>query len=78
MTFDKVAYWKKRSKEHLESCFKQIYSTITELEQEADHVNLEKRVINLAIKNLIDSFNSLDQAFQEAKVKKGKENAKNK
>jgi len=72
MTFDKVAYWKQCMKDRLRSDFKQLAETLQEVEDYANHVNLEKRVILLGIENLVDSFKSLEQAIMEAKVKEKK------
>ncbi|MBM3253108.1 MAG: hypothetical protein FJZ16_02495 [Candidatus Omnitrophica bacterium] len=72
MTFDKVAYWKQRMKDRLRSYFKDLAGVLQEVEDNSNHLNLEKRVILLGIENLADSFKSLEQAIMEAKVKEKK------
>ena len=72
MTFDRVAYWKKRIKEKLLSKFKQLHFDMEELEGESKHINLKQKGIKKAIDNLIKAFQALDKAFQDAKVVKEK------
>ncbi len=78
MSFDKISYWKKRSVEKLRDAFTRIDAIIRELEGMANHVNLEKKRIDKAVANLLKSFSELENAFTEAKVKKGGVNGKSK
>lgn len=72
MTHEKATYWKKRMREKLLSHVKQRHIELTELVDNADHLNLNRKGIDKSIRKINDGYMELEKEIISAKIKRGK------
>ncbi len=73
MSFDDIAYWKKRMLEQLNSNWKSwTRDTLAKVKENAFHIKLEDKEINVALNKITDGFTELEVAIVKAKIRKDK------